>query len=145
MKKITNGDTLYHTNDFHFLNSKISAVEELSETKLRGLSDLISMQFSAMKIANELAAENLHIKLNEMNKFREETKNLQNTFLPIERYELQHDVLLKDIKEIREAKALSDGELKGKADIGSMLWLRWGFIITSALTLMLIILRLSGK
>ena len=141
MKKISNGDNLYHTNDFHFLNSRIEGVEELNNTKLKGLKDLIDMQFSAMKVANELAATNLHVKLEEMNRFREENKGLRSEFLSNDKYNVQHEVLRKEITEIKEARLTADGILKGKADANSVTWLRWGFVITSLLTLTLIVLR----
>lgn len=98
---------LYH----RMLEDKIDEIDH----EMRGLLELRT-EVTAMKEASRLAKENIDLRLQSMNEFREAMKDQANTYIPRVEYLTRHEGIEKDIRSLRESRA----ELVGKASQNSV-------------------------
>jgi len=119
-----NGDKI---NLKEYFDLAIKAQDEKTTAILKG-----------QQIALELAKKNMDYRLEEMNNFRKDMQRMETSFLTREAFEIKHELMQKQVDELR----LSRAELQGKADQKSVNWILGISVIGLVISIISVITRL---
>lgn len=90
--------------------SEVELKEHFNQ-QLKDFKALEESRFQSLEKAVRLAARQMEKRLDSMNEFREQLKDQSNTFLPRDSFEAKHELIQKQVDELRMIQA----EVRGKA------------------------------
>ena len=86
-------------------------LEKYLDKRLDALESLMVTRFDAADKATVLFQIALEARLEGLNEWRQQSKDRERDFMPRSEYQLHHDQVCSDVRELRESRA----ELEGKA------------------------------
>lgn len=99
-------------------NSKNISLKDYIDMRFAELNNFLKSKFFSLEQANSLAQDNLNIRLESMNEFRNQMKDQTSNFVTRKEIKLSLDKIEGDIRILRESYA----EAKGKASQNSVLF-----------------------